>query len=181
MNPLRDKLIALAAACLLIVAGGRHSLRADEHENPLPVHPDCADNQSPHVCTEVIAELKAELALFNQDFNPPNLEEIVKFYDKNVIHYVGSAGRWFRGRDDLRNNFFAPFVAQVASASLDFSPYHFRVISPNLVISYGAVPGVVHLKGGATLVQNPLPQTVTWVRNPDFDPKRPFVVLTDHE
>jgi hypothetical protein len=172
---------ALVLCGLVAGFGGlRNARAADDGHNP-PIHPDCVDNSTPRICSAIVAELKGELALFNRDFNPPNVGEIVKFYHPQVVHYVSSIGRWFRGRDDLRNNFFVPFAANIASASLDFSPYHYQVINPNMVITYGAIPGVVHLKNGVTVVQNPLPQTVTCVRNPEFDLARPFVVLADHE
>jgi hypothetical protein len=145
------------------------------------IHPDCADSKHPQKCTKIVNQIQEELALFNQAFNPPNLDEIVKFYHPEVIHYISSTGRFYRGRTQLRNEFIAPFLGVVSNAELDFSPFHFRVVSPDLVITYGAIPGVIHLNDGSTVVQPPLPQTVTWVRNDEDDPSRPFVVIADHE
>ena len=130
---------------------------------------------------EIIAEITTVLDGFNRHFNPPNIDEIVKYYHRDVIHYVANAGRFYRGRDELRAEFFAPFVAGVAWARLDFSPMRFQVVSRDLVISYGAIPGMVYLANGETMEQPPLPQTITWLRNPEGDPARPFVVLAAHE
>jgi hypothetical protein len=75
---------------------------------------------------------------------------------------------------------WAPFAAAIASATLDWSPFHYQVIGPNLVVTYGAIPAAGTLKNGIAITQPPLPQTLTWIRNPEHDPLRPFVVVSDH-
>ncbi len=175
-NSIRASL-AIVLACALWA--GSHSLaRADDP--PFTIDPNCVDNASPHVCTEVVAEVKAELNLYNQALNPVNVDEIMKFYHPQLIHYVSTIGRWFRGRDDFRNNFIAPWAQAMDRVTLDLSQFHYRVVSPNLVIAYGAIPGVLRLKNGTSFMQT-LAQTITLVRNPDYDPGHPFVVIANHE
>ncbi|HXU29453.1 MAG TPA: nuclear transport factor 2 family protein [Thermoanaerobaculia bacterium] len=163
---------ALAAACLLMAILAPTSAVADAQSR----------NQTRRHCSDVVGEVQATLAGFNQDLDPPNLDELVKYYHPDVVHYVSSLGVWFVGRDDLRDNYFAPFVATVSMASLDFSVLQYHVVDCNTVLAYGAVPGRVVLLDGTTILQAPLPQTVTFVRNPDkHDHKRPFVVLSADE
>ncbi len=171
---------ALLVFRLLIGLGKMQPALADDHSKTA-THPDCMGNRDPKGCTEVIMEIKAEFECFNQAFDPPNLDEIAKFYHPQVVHYISAINFWFRGREEFRNNFLAPFVGSVAKAKLDFSPYRFQVIDRDLVIPYGALPGVILLKSGATVIQTPLAQTVTRVRSPERDRGRPFVVLADHE
>jgi hypothetical protein len=108
-------------------------------------------------------------------------DEIVTFCHEKVIHYISAAGIWVRGRQQLRNVFWAPFAALITGGSLDWSPYHYQVLGPDLVVTYGAIPAMGSLKSGGTFTQPPLPQTVTWIRNPAHDPLRPFLVISDHE
>jgi hypothetical protein len=183
VNPTKPARIAvglLLGAAFLALGGSLFSARADDSPRR-PVHPDCTDNPNPQMCTETITELRSELDQFNQFLNPPNVDEIMKFYHEDVIHYISAAGIWIRGRQQLRNLFWAPFSALITGGSFDWSPYHYQVIGPNLVVTYGAIPATGYLKSGGTLSQPPLPQTVTWIRNPEHDPLRPFVVISDHE
>lgn len=147
---------------------------------PAPIHPDCLDHQEPRLCTRVVEELVEELDRFNEAFNPPDADQLAAFYHEDAILFVGSTGRFFRGRDEIRNEFFAPLVAGISQAVVDVSAFRFRVISPNLVILYGSPTSVVTFKDGSVVTLPPLPQTLTWVRQAG-DRSRPFVVLTDHE
>ena len=144
------------------------------------LHPDCLDHHQPRLCTRVVEELTEELGRFNEAFASPDPNQLAAFYHEDAILYVGSTGRFFRGRDEIRNDFFAPLVAGINSATVDISAFHFQVISPNLVILYGSPTSVVTFKDGSTVTLPPLPQTLTWVRE-GGDRARPFVVLTDHE
>ena len=176
-NSIRASL-AIALGCALWA--GSHSVARADDPPFRQIDPDCMDNASPHVCTEVVAEIKDELNRYNQALNPVNVDEVMKFYHPQLIHYVSAMGRWFRGRDDFRDNFIAPWAQSMTSVALDLSQFHYRVVTPNLVIAYGAIPGVLNLKNGTTVMQT-LPQTVTLVRNPDYDLARPFVVIANHE
>lgn len=88
---------------------------------------------------------------------------------------VGSVGVFFEGRDQLRSQFFEPFVSVVDHAALDFSVMSHRVIGP-LVISYGAIPGEGELLGGIPFAQPPLPQVVAWLQRGDR-----WLVIAAHE
>ena len=145
-----------------------------------PIHPDCLDHQHPRLCTRVVEELTEELGRFNEAFNPPDADQLAAFYHEDAILFVGSTGRFFRGQDEIRNEFFAPLVADVSQAAVDMSAFHFQVISPNLVILYGSPGTVVTFRDGSVVNLPPLPQTLTWVRQ-GGDRSRPFVVVADHE
>ena len=147
---------------------------------PATIHPDCLDHHEPRLCTRVVEELTEELGVFNEAFNPPDADQLAAFYHEDAILFVGSAGRFFRGRDEIRNEFFAPLVAGVSHAVVDVSAFRFQVISPNLAILYGSPTTVVTFKDGSVVTLPPLPQTLTWVRQ-GGDSSRPFVVLADHE
>lgn len=92
------------------------------------IHPDCLDHPQPRLCTRVIEELTEELGRFNEAFNPPDLDQLATFYHEDAVLYVGSTGRFFRGRDEIRNEFFAPFVAAFDSATVDTSAFRFQVL-----------------------------------------------------
>jgi uncharacterized protein (TIGR02246 family) len=147
---------------------------------PDPIHPDCLDHHEPRLCARVVEELVAELDGFNEAFNPPDADQLAAFYHEDAILFVGSTGRFFRGREEIRNEFFAPLVAGISQAVVDVSAFRFRVVSPDLVILYGSPATVVTFKDGSVVTLPPLPQTLTWVRQ-GGDRSRPFVVLTDHE
>jgi ketosteroid isomerase-like protein len=145
-----------------------------------PIHPDCVDHRQPRLCGRVVEELARELDLFNEAFNPPDVDQLAAFYHDDAILFVDSVGRFFRGRDAIRNQFFAPLAAQIDHATVDLSAFSYRVISPNLVILYGSPTTVVTFQDGSVVTLPPLPQTLTWVRQ-GGDPSRPFVVVADHE
>src|SRR6185295_11639340 len=163
----------LAAACGMLMTVSASSGAG-------AIHPDCVDNHQPQVCTRVVEDLLAELGAFNAAFNPPDADRLAAFYHEDAILFVGSAGRFFRGHDEIRDEFFAPLVAGITGATVDISAFHFQVISPNLAILYGSPTTVVTFPDGSVVTLPPLPQTLTWVRQ-GGDRARPFVVLTDHE
>jgi ketosteroid isomerase-like protein len=159
--------------------GGVESLDGDR-AGAGPVHPDCLDHHQPRLCTRVVEELAEELGKFNEAFNPPDADQLAAFYHEDAILFVGSTGRFFRGHDEIRDEFFAPLVADLESAVVDLSVFHFQVISSNLVVLYGSPATVVTFKDGSVVTLPPLPQTLTWVRQ-GGDRSRPFVALADHE
>lgn len=144
------------------------------------IHPDCANHREPRLCDRVIEELTAELGRFNEAFASQDADELAAFFHEDAILFVDSAGRFFRGRDEIRNDFFAPLVAEILNATVDISVFHFRVISPNLVVLFGSPVTVVTFKDGSTVTLPPLPQTLTWALQ-GGDRDRPFVIVTDHE
>ena len=160
--------------------GGVELLADDEEVRAGFLRPDCFDHPQPRLCTRVVEELTEELERFNEAFNPPDADQLAAFYHEDAILFVGSTGRFFRGHDEIRDEFFAPLVADLESAVVDLSEFRFRVISPNLVILYGSPSTVVTFKDGSVVTLPPLPQTLTWVRQ-GGDPSRPFAVLADHE
>lgn len=148
--------------------------------NGSDIHPDCANHDTARLCNRVIEELTAELDRFNDAFGSQNADELAAFFHEDAILFVDMNGRFFRGRDEIRNDFFAPLVAGILDATVDISAFHFRVISPNLVILFGSPTTVVTFMDGSTVTLPPLPQTLTWARQ-GGDRIRPFVILTDHE
>lgn len=180
----------LATACVILMStlampvtashGLTGPLDGEGNVQASPIHPDCANHHQPELCTRVIEELTEELGRFNEAFSPPDADQLAAFFHEDAILFVGSTGRFFRGREEIRNDFFAPLVAGISSASVDISAFHFQVISPNLVVLYGSPTTVVTFPDGSVLTLPPLPQTLTWVRQ-GGDQTRPFVVLTDHE
>jgi uncharacterized protein (TIGR02246 family) len=124
--------------------------------------------------------LTAELDRFNDAFGSQDADELAAFFHEDAVLFVDMNGRFFRGRDEIRNDFFAPLVAGILEATVDISAFHFRVINPNLVVLYGSPTTVVTFKDGSKLTLPPLPQTLTWARQ-GGDKTRPFVILTDHE
>jgi ketosteroid isomerase-like protein len=161
-------------------SGVAGSLDNDGKASSNPIHPDCLDHHQPRLCTRVVEELTAELGRFNEVFSHPDADQLATFYHEDAILYVGSTGRFFRGRDEIRNDFFAPLVAGINSATVDLSAFHFRVVNANLVVLYGSPTSLVTFKDGNTVMLPPLPQTLTWVRQ-GGERARPFVILTDHE
>jgi ketosteroid isomerase-like protein len=145
-----------------------------------PIHPDCLDHQQPRLCTRVVEELTEELGSFNAAFSHPDADRLAAFYHEDAILFVGSTGRFFRGRDEIRDEFFAPLVAGIENAFVDPAAFRFQVISANLIVLYGSPTTTVTFKDGSVVTLPPLPQTLTWVRQ-GGDPSSPFVVLTDHE
>jgi len=141
---------------------------------------DCLDHQQPRLCSRVVEELMEELDRLNEAFNPPDADRLAAFYHEDAILFVGSTGRFFRGREEIRDEFFAPLAAGVENAVVDLSAFHFQVISANLVILYGSPTTTVTFKDGSVVVLPPLPQTLTWVRQ-GGDPAIPFVAVADHE
>ena len=154
-----------------------------EASKPFPggdIHPDCADHHKPQLCSRVVHELTAELDRFNDAFASGSADELAAFFHEDAILFVGSTGRFFRGRDEIRNDFFVPLVADILDAEVDISAFHFRVMNPNLVVLFGSPTTVVTFSDGSSVTLPPLPQTLTWVRQAG-DRTRPFVILTDHE
>ena len=141
---------------------------------------DCVTHHEPRLCTRVIEELTAELDRFNDAFASPDADELAAFFHEDAILFVDSTGRFFRGHDEIRNDFFAPLVAGILDARVDTSVFHFRVIGPDLVVLFGSPTTVITLTDGSKVTLPPLPQTLTWARQ-GGDRARPFVILTDHE
>jgi len=166
------KTTLIAAFCIALLVSARNPARS--------IHTDCVDHDQPQLCTRVVEELTAELGRFNDAFGSQSADELAAFFHEDAILFVGSSGRFFRGRDEIRNDFFAPLVAGILDAKVDISAFHYRVVNPNLVILYGSPTTVVTFKDGSTVTLPPLPQTLTWVRQ-GGDRSRPFVALTDHE
>jgi len=158
----------------------RQPLDGATQAGAVSIHPDCRDHHQPQLCTRVVEELTQELGRFNAAFNPPDADQLAAFYHRDAILFVGSTGRFFRGHDEIRDEFFAPLVADLESAVVDISAFHFQVISANLVILYGSPTTVVTFDDGSVVTLPPLPQTLTWVRQ-GGDRLRPFVALADHE
>lgn len=177
-------MIGLALVTVLATSpttGGVIAPFDDEDKAPANrIHPDYLDHHEPRLCTRVVDELMAELGRFNEAFSAPDPDQLAIFFHEDAILFVGSTGRFFRGRDEIRNDFFAPLVADIDSATVDISVFHYRVISPNLVVLYGSPTTVVTFRDGSTVTLPPLPQTLTWVRQ-GGDRAQPFVILTDHE
>ncbi len=143
------------------------------------VHPDCANHRQPRLCNHVIEELTTELDLFNDAFASQDADQLAAFFHEDAILFVDSVGRFFRGRNEIRNDFFVPLIDGILNATVDTSVFHYRVIGPNLVVLFGSPTTVVTFKDGSTVTLPPLPQTLTWMRQGDL--ARPFVILTDHE
>lgn len=175
---LKTKLLVSTAALLL--AGGLCSAEDDDHRN-LTIHPDCMQNPNPYLCTDMVTELLAELAAFNDAFIVPNATEAAAFYHQRATLYTSANNTFYIGHSDILSLFFVPFVAALKTASVDFRPFHFSVISPSVIVSYGRLPASLVLANGTSATQPPLPQTVTWVRNEQYDRKRPFLIISDHE
>ena len=152
---------------------------ASVQTNSSDIHPDCANHRQPRLCNRVVQELTAELDRFNDAFGSSDADELAAFFHEDAILFVDTSGRFFRGRDEIRNDFFAPLVAGILDATVDVSAFHFRVIGPNLVILFGSPTAVVTFRDGSMVTLPPLPQTLTWARQGDRT--RPFVILTDHE
>ena len=145
------------------------------------IHPDCQGNREPRKCTRVVEELRTELDHFNEVFSAPDAAGLAAFYHKKAILYDGSVGRFFRGRDEIRDDYFAPLVTLISGATVDVSAFHYQVINPDLVILYGSPTAVVTFKDSSTMSLPPKPQTLTWVRGDDDDQSRPFVIISDQE
>jgi len=155
------------------------SERATVQTNAANINPDCVNHQTPRLCNRVVQELTSELDRLNDAFGSGNADELAAFYHQSAILFVDSTGRFFRGRDEIRNDFFAPLISGILDAKVDISAFHFRVIGPNLVVLFGSPATVVTFKDGSTVTLPPLPQTLTWVRQGDRT--RPFAIITDHE
>ena len=141
------------------------------------IHVDCLDHDRPQLRSRVIEELITELGRFNEAFNPPNLDRLATFYHQDAV--VSSRGRFFVGRDEIRNELLTPLVSGITGATVDISAFRFQVISPNLVIAYGSPSTVTTLSGGGTVTLPPLTQSHTWIRQSDGGERR-FVLLTNH-
>lgn len=167
---------ATAALCLavLLLCG---NARADERV----IHPDCKNNPSPELCTDMVNDLITELSNFNQAFITPNAEEAGSFYHPRATLYTSATGHFFIGREDILNSYLKPSFPTFRSANVDISKFHFSVISPTVIVSYGAVPTTITLPSGSILQLPPLPQTLTWIRNENMEHKRPFLITSDQE
>ncbi len=144
------------------------------------IHADCLEHRLPRFCSHIIAEILEELDRFNGFFAAPDADRLAEFYHEDAILFVGSTGRFFRGREAIRNEFFVPLVAEIIQATVDVTAFRFQVLSANLIIVYGAPMAVVTFKDGSTVTLPPLPQTLTWVRQYG-NRTHPFVILADHE
>jgi hypothetical protein len=129
----------------------------------------------------MVNDLIQELGYLNDACVTPDAAEIVEFYHPLATVYTAARGQFVVGRENIMSQIYGPFVAQLTTASLDFSVYHFSVIGRDATVAYGAVPGSATLKSGPTITRNPLPQTTTWIRNPLWDPKRPFLLVSEQE
>ena len=107
--------------------------------------------------------------------------EAAAFYHERATLYTKASDTFYIGREQILNNYFAPFVANIAKAHVDVQFLHFQYIDPETVIVWGRPTASVTLKDGTMFTQPPLPQTLTFVRNEHYDPKRPFVILADQE
>jgi hypothetical protein len=183
----RRILLSTVGLVLMIALAIQPTATARSQADPLDgagkaeiIHPDCLDDHQPRQCTRLVNELTAELERFNEVFADPDPDKLATFYHEDAILYVVSSGRFFRGRSEIRNDFFVPIVAGIKSATGDISAFRFQVNSPNLIVTYGSPTATVTFSDGSTVRLPPLPQTLTWVRQ-GGDRSQPFVILTDHE
>jgi ketosteroid isomerase-like protein len=160
---------AFAAAFVGATLLGGSEAKAFEY-----VHPDCVDNPQPEMCTNVVETILVELEDWSVALLDGNIDEISDFYvDPGAV--VFNLGAFYRGKDAYRSGFLFPmFSYQVSGAYFDFSATRFQVLSADLVVQYGAVPGTLFNKDSSTV---PLQQSTmsVWTRN-HGDPKRPFAV-----
>lgn len=70
------------------------------------IHIDCMDHPQPQLCIRLVEELITELGRFNEAFSTPDLDELAAFFHEDAILFVDTTGRFFRGRDEIRNDFF---------------------------------------------------------------------------
>ncbi len=146
------------------------------------IHPDCVMTRTPVLCTATVNQILKELDYFNAVFAGTNVAvEAAAFYHERATLYTKASDTFYIGRDQILTNYFAPFVANIAKAHVDIQFLRFQYIDPETVIVWGRPTASVVLKDGTMLTQPPLPQTLTFVRNERYDPKRPFVILADQE
>ncbi len=183
MNDMRKTRIAakwahLAVAGLLFVL----ALPSLAQSNQPAIHPDCVTNPQPVLCTVMVNELIEELADFKQAFIAANADAVASFYHPRAIAYTSFAGRFFIGRESILNDALAPLLAGVRTITVGFEDFHFSVINPLTIVTYGRIPNSgVHNDG--TIFANPagVPQILTWTRNDTSDPKRRFLIMSDQE
>src|ERR1035438_3388027 len=166
-----------AAAIGLLLAAPGPAAKADG----FTLQPDCQNNPYPSLCNDMVNQLIGELTSFNAVFAHPNAEQAAAFYHPLASLYTTATGQFYIGRDNIQNNYFVPFVASIAHASVNFSTFHYSVIDYNTIVTYGALAASGVLKNGTAFTQPPLPQTLTWVRNDRYDPTHPFLIVSDHE
>jgi hypothetical protein len=145
------------------------------------IHPDCVNNPNPILCTHMVYELVEELNSFNLAFVDPNPVEAASFYHPRAIAYSGGFGVFFIGRESILDDALVPLLANIQSISLGVQDFHFSVINPFTIVAYGRIPATGVHKDGTPITQAPLAQTLTWTRNDTFDPKRPFLIMSDQE
>jgi ketosteroid isomerase-like protein len=168
---MKKMMISTAFAAALV---GTTLLGGSEAFAGQPVHPDCVDNAQPEMCTNVVETILLELEAWHVALLDGNIDEMAEFYvDPGAI--VSIFGEFYRGKDAYRSGFLTPmFTYQVCSADFDFSATRFQVLSPDLVVQYGSVPGTLFNYDSSTI---PLQQSTMsiWTRN-HGDQKRPFAV-----
>ena len=151
---------------------------------PPQIHPDCMTSQTPVLCTSIVDQLLNELGYFNQVFLAPDASSAAAaadFYHEDAVLYTKASDLFYVGRTSIERDYFAPFLSVVKTARVNFEALHFMVVNPEMVIVYGRPTASLTLLDGTMLTQPPLPQTLTFVRNPRHDPKRPFVIVADQE
>ena len=151
---------------------------------PPQIHPDCMRSHTPVLCTSIVNQIIQELAYFNQVFEAPNADSAAAaadFYHEDAVLYTKASDVFYVGHTSIEQDYFAPFLSVVKTAHVDAELLHFMYVNPELVIVYGRPTASLTMKDGTMLTQAPLPQTLTFVRNPRHDPKRPFVIVADQE
>ncbi len=153
--------------------------------SPLPqIHPDCVASQAPVLCTVTVNQIIQELNYFNQVFSIPGAQgaaQAALFYHPDAVLYTKATDSFYVGRQAIQNTYFAPLFSTIRGAKVDVSALHFAVIDFDSVVVYGRPGATITLPDGTVLNAPPLPQTLTFVRNPQYDPKRPFVMMQDQE
>jgi len=157
---------------------------ATAYAAPPQIHPDCVTSQIPVLCTITVNQLLQELAYFNQVFLAPDASSpaaAADFYHADAVLYTKASDTFYVGHKSIQDDYFAPFLSIVKTAHVNVEALHFKMIDFDTVVVYGRPTASLTLKDGTMLTQPPLPQTLTFIRNPRFDPKRPFVIIADQE
>lgn len=122
------KRIHIATFGITVIIGSVAPARLNSGAAPAAsIHSDCVDHHQPQLCTRVVEGLIAELGRFNEAFNPPDLDRLATFYHQDAV--VFTRGRFFVGRDEIRNELLTPLVAGITGATVDISAFRFQVIS----------------------------------------------------
>jgi hypothetical protein len=150
--------------------------------NQPDIHPDCVTNPRPVLCTAMVNELIEELADFKEAFIVANADEVASFYHPRAIAYTSLTGRFFIGRESILNDAVIPLLANIRTITVGFEDFHFSVMNPLTIVTYGRIPNSGVHKDGTTFADPAgVPQILTWTRSDGSDPKRPFLVMSDQE